>query len=153
MDTDQEIKGEDVTTSAISTNICKTHEFNDAVFYHAMCGCGSTHHEQSLCMEYDEEIGDLTLIFYHNNEIKYLDRDNYFRELYFRTDNCFVSKFALVGWWFSDIWNRLKLCCEIMMTGEVKFQSVYMIQSKDHINSYLNALHEAADKISSRHGL
>lgn len=142
-----EIRGEE-TTQNISTGICQMANYPDFVSYRAVCSCQSADHDQTIVVEYDEDIEAPTITLYYTASTNELGSNtDYFRSLWMTTDNWFVSKYATVGWWLTDMWNRFKYAAKIIFTGRIQLETAYLFEQQEHITSYLNALHSALDKM------
>ena len=44
-------------------------------------------------------------------------------------------------------WNRIKAACRIIFTGRIDLESDFVIQSEEHLNSFIEALEEGKQKI------
>lgn len=144
-----ELQGEDLTQD-ISFNICKTANYPDFISYRTICACQSSDHDQTLTIEYDSELNMITQTIYYTAATKELgSHTDYFRSLWMSTDNWFVAKYALAGWWLTDLCNRLKYAFKIIFDGRIELENSYLFENKEHITSYLNAIHSAVDKITA----
>ena len=113
----------------ISTNICKTGDFHDAIFYYSVCECTNDLHGRQLVVELDED-GTVSCTIYSNalhNDILYSDTPKILR-----------------------IWNRIKRAVTYLFTGHFELLSEHLILKEDHLRDYANALLGAADELHRR---
>ena len=133
----------------ISQNICKTGEFVDALFFEAICSCGSDNHQQCLCVEYDEEVQEVSLIIYSkivtpefiNWNVRYecqkaFEEGNYWKSL--------VMKCAYI---LNHIWVKLKFTKSVWLNGYVESQGTFSFKNNKAIDDYLLAISAAKEKI------
>jgi len=144
-----ELQGEESTT-AVSYNICQTIDLPDFKTYRAICACQSSEHDQSLAVEFDKELNCTTVTIYYTASTAELGSSNdYFRKMWMTNNNWFISQYALVGWWFTDMYNRFKYALKILYSGRIELENSYLMDEKEHIKSYLNALNSALSNIDN----
>lgn len=117
-----------------SNNICKVAEFDDAVFYKATCSCQSDDHTQTLVLEHDPEMCDITLSIYSevysNNFWKYYD-----------------TWFARIGYWFVDKWIRVKFATFMLFHGYIKVENSFIFRNEAAVVDYIQALTDGLEKV------
>ena len=112
----------------ISNKVMKMDEFNEAVFYKADCSCGSDDHITTIEMEYDHRINDISLNFYKTI--------------------AWCSNWGDENW-FGRIWKRIKAATKILFTGYIDLEETFMIEGGEHLNTFIEALHEGKDKVEA----
>lgn len=112
-----------------SKNICKTHEFDNAIFYKAQCSCSSNNHEQTLVLEKLEQ--NIYLQLYH--------------KVYCTAFWCPTS----IPDKFKDYFIRIKLAYNILTKGYVEYEGEFIFEDKQSIQDYISALQEGLNKLSN----
>lgn len=133
----------------VSTNICKTGEFKDAIFYEAICSCQATNHNQTLIVEYDPEVRDVNLQIYSrvltpqwtswDSRYEYqeaLGNGDFYGMAYY--------KFKLI---VEHIFAKLKFTMNIWLKGYVEVENQFMFRNEQAIDDYVNAILSAKTKI------
>jgi hypothetical protein len=110
-------------------NIAKTGEFADAFFFHSICDCTSSDHEQGLVVEVDDEGYWVTLTIY---------QDLYWADWRGR-DRA----------WPIRLWRRIANAAKYLVTGHVRVSGDHMLKEA-HVRDYANALLGAADELEKR---
>ena len=115
----------------ISNNVMELNDYGDMVFYRVACACGDRDCGCDIILEHVKHINDITITFYKD---LYLDT-------YYSSNNYIVR-----------LLNRLQLSLKILLSGHVKIQGEFLIQSEKHIDSFITALQEGKEKIKKNKG-
>ncbi len=140
----------------ISTNICKTAEFDDAVFYDAICSCGADHHTQTLEVELDQTLVDgkpchteLNLRIHGK-----LTTDEFvsFSARYDFEQAAQNGDYLMMGVHrariiLSKIWAKLKFTKQVWLDGYVQAGSVFAFRNEKAIDDYVTAIIQAKEKL------
>lgn len=110
--------------SKISTKICKTHEFEDSVFYKLNCGCGC---DDYLEFEY------IYSNFTNHSKLKFYKKLVWVD--YYYTDNIF-TRFI----------KRIKACFSIIFKGRLTIEDEFLIANEDQLDDFITALQEGKKK-------
>jgi len=110
----------------VSYRIAKLEEFDDAVFYKALCPCGSNDHDFTISLEYDEEINDV---------IMYIYKKMYWKE-YFK-DYSFLTK----------MFKRIKNSMFLLFGGYLEMEADILFSNSKQIEDFILALKEGIEKI------
>jgi hypothetical protein len=113
----------------ITNNVMKIDEFPDAVYYRTACSCGDPECDMTLELEYDEEFNDVSLHVY-----KTLSWNVYWGN----------------GNWFSRFRKRLTGAAKMLCTGRIEVSGDLLIQNKEHLKSFIDALQEGIHKLDWR---
>ena len=112
----------------ISYRIKREASFHNAIFYRLSCSCGSDEHDLTIEFEYDPDIKDVTINFHKQLEWS----------AYWRSDN-----------WFMSQWEKLKAIYRIIFWGYIEVEESLILDSPEHINSFIKALNEGRKKLQS----
>jgi hypothetical protein len=110
--------------SKISTKICKTHEFEDSIFYKLNCGCGCDDY-----LEFEYVYSNFT----NHSKLKFYKKLVWVD--YYYTDNIF-TRFI----------KRIKACFSIIFKGRLTINDEFLISNKDQLDDFINALQEGKKK-------
>ena len=106
----------------ISNKVMKTAEFKDSVYYRLPCACGSKDHDVTLEFEHDKKIPEMLFL------------------------NMYVNLAWCSQWgdtnFFERIWRRIKASLRILFVGYVEVEESFIFSGEDHIDSFIEALHE-----------
>lgn len=111
----------------ISNRVMKIGDYKGMILYRAACACGSTNHDLTLVLEYDEKVGDITLSIYNDTE--------------------WLSDFTSRLNPFQKLWERIKAALRILFTGYLSTQSELIIDSEEQIIELKRALEEGVEKL------
>lgn len=107
----------------ISNNVMKLKEYNDLVFYRIGCDCMSPDCDLTLSLEY---IGDFNMV-----------------ELTIYSDLEWNDIHDLSNWtWPFMLWNRIKTALKVLVKGKIRVESGLVIQNKEHLKAFADALEE-----------
>ena len=133
----------------ISDNICRTAEFDDAIYYEAICSCQADHHSQTLIVEFDPEIDDVNLQVYSkiitqqftswNSRWEYqeaLSNGDYFKIGYYK------AKLLL-----EHIAARIRFTYNIWVKGYIEAENQFIFRNEKSIDAYIEAISSAKTKI------
>jgi len=137
--------------SEVADNICKIGEFDDAVYFAAICSCSSQDHSQQLSVEFDSDVNDVTLHVYsrittcslvnweiQNNYCEALQEGNYWKA-------ALTKALAILD----GIWVRIKMTKKIWVDGYVSAENEFIFRDESAIDSYIGAISRAKKKIQS----
>lgn len=102
----------------IPNNIAKTAEYDDAIFYKAVCDCMCDDHNQTLHLEYDKKFNLMTLDLCNN--VCYND--------------------WVGGSWFRKMWRRMTASVKLLFTGEIELTGEFIFNGEPAIKDYIKAL-------------
>ena len=107
-------------------NICTVGEFNDMIFYRAICDCTS-------------EICDLELLLYKEEDIE---------ELFLNISGQFYYDVNLrKGYsWISRRWKWLKSVIKLIFTGRIEVRHEFLLKGQQ-IDDFITALKEGKKKL------
>ena len=140
----------------ISTNICKTGEFNDAVFYDAICSCGADHHTQTLEVELDQTLvdgkpchTDVSLRIYGklttDEFVSFSARYDF--EQAAQNGDYFMMAVHRARIILSKIGAKLKFTKNVWFDGYVQAGSVFSFRNEKQIDDYIAAIEQAKAKL------
>jgi hypothetical protein len=109
----------------ISNNITKVSEYDDAIFYKAVCDCMCDTHDQTLHLEYDKKFKVLSLNLYNN--VCYPD--------------------WIGGNWFRKIWRRITASFKLLFTGELELTGEFIFNGEPAVKDYIKALNAGMKKL------
>ena len=113
----------------ISYRVLKMDEFNDSVFYSLQCACGEESHNMILSLEHEKDEDLISLFLY---------KKLYWRDYY-------------KNWlWYEKFWSRVSTSFKLLFGGYIEMQGDFLIQGKEHINSFILALEEGIEKIGGQ---
>lgn len=140
----------------ISTNICKIAEFEDSIYYDAICSCGSDQHRQTLTVEVDSFIVDGEI---HNPEVS-LQLDSkiatnefvsfdarYDFEEAAKVGNYFGMAFHRVRILISSFAIKLKFTKDLWLNGYITAGNVFTFKNEAAIDDYIAAIIQAKEKL------
>jgi hypothetical protein len=107
----------------ITTNICKVGEYDDSVFFKAICSCIS--HDTTLFLEFDKEIGDIQLTTY--SEIT-------------------LSKWYSWSWWQVPF-KRLKIALRVLFGDMIEMEGDFIFAGEQAVKDYISALQQGLVKV------
>ena len=107
----------------ISKNIANVAEFDDEVYYKALCSCG--------CRECDCTINLSTV------DGGYIGM-TFYKDLYWYRYSYDLSLF--------ELWERLKAGVKFLLTGRIKMEGDFLIE-KDSVDDFILALQEGRQKL------
>lgn len=108
---------------------------NTSVWYNIMCDCCSEDHDTTMEFEYDKDMNMLFLSFYKTI--------NYSKEFsYVWDDDTLVDTIKNR---IEVIWRRLKDATKLLFTGYVEMDGDFILQDKQHIQDFIDALIEGRD--------
>lgn len=111
----------------LSYEISIIKEYDSSIFYHLSCDCLSPEHTHVLELEFDDEIGDMTLNIWSEIYIRSLYNDN----------------------WFIQQWNKIVGIWKIIFCIPFIYTSDLGITDEKHINSFIEALEYGRDKLKN----
>lgn len=133
----------------ISDNICRTAEFNDSIFYEAICSCHADNHNQTLIVEFDPEVNDVNLSIYSkvitqqftswNSRCEYneaMSNGDYFKIGYYK------AKLLI-----EHIAARIRFTYNIWVKGYIEAENHFIFRNEKSIDAYLEAINSAKIKI------
>ena len=133
----------------ISDNICRTAEFDDSIFYEAICSCQADHHKQAIIVEFEPELNDISLSIYSkiiteqfttwDSRWEYqeaLSNGDYFKIGYYK------AKLLI-----EHIAARIRFTYNIWTKGYVKAENHFIFRNEKSIDAYLEAISSAKTKI------
>ena len=140
----------------ISTNICKVAEFEDAVFYDAICSCGSDHHTQTLEIEVDNTLADGKVCHTDLNlRIHSKLTTDGFVDFSARYD--FEQAAQSANYWLmcvhririilSKVKAKLKFTKNVWIDGYVQAGSIFSFRNEKALDDYIAALTQAKEKL------
>jgi hypothetical protein len=98
------------------------------IMYKVDCDCGSNECQATISIEYDKELGLITLTFYKN--------------LHF--NSWIYSEPGFINY-IKKILYRWKTALKIIFTGWLSLESELILIDIDHINNFIEALQEGRD--------
>ena len=133
----------------ISDNICRVAEFNDAIYYEAICSCQAANHNQTLIVEFNPELNDLNLQVYSkiitqqftswDSRWEYqeaLSNGDYFKIGYYK------AKLLL-----EHIIARIRFTYDIWVKGYIDAENQFIFRNEKSIDAYIEAINSAKTKI------
>ena len=109
--------------------IMKTHEYNDAIFYRASCGCGS--HNVNMEMELDKETDSIILTFF----LEDLEANVWYH-----------YKWGILNY-LKRVYLRIKWSAKVLLTGRLKVTSEFVFNDPKQIKDYCSNLLEGLKKL------
>ena len=106
--------------------VCRSHVFQDSLWYIIQCDCGDSRHSLQMEMEVDKD-GILWLHFYADTEYAYYG-DNIIKR----------------------IWHRIKGALRLIFIGYIELQEEMVILDKEHIDNFIDALVESRNFLSMK---
>lgn len=140
----------------ISTNICKVAEFDDAVFYDAVCSCGSDHHSQTLEVEVDQTLADgnpchaeISLKIYGKlTTAEFVDFSaRYDFSEAAQNGDYFMMAVHRLRIILSTIKAKLKFTKNVWFDGYVQAENVFTFRNEKALDDYVAALTQAKEKL------
>lgn len=133
----------------ISTNICKTGEFTDAIFYEALCACQADNHTQQLIVEFDPEVDDVNVQIYSKVltpmwtswDTRY-ELQEAMANLDFYAMAYYKAKLII-----EHIAAKLRFTANIWLKGYIEVENQFMFRNEAAINDYILAISTAKDKL------
>ncbi len=120
-----------------SKGIMITNEYDDAVFYKAVCGCGDITHSHSILLEYDGEIPKMiTMRLFSKFDFHVWRGEEYKSGIV----NYIKDK-------FNSFRNRVKYACKVLFVGEFDWDEDFVFESEEQIKDYIVALTEGLAKM------
>jgi len=116
-----------------SNKIAKVMEFDDSIYYRAMCACGSDDCGLTLELEYNHGLNDVVLNVY--TRLVYCS--------WFGISP--VDKF----YWFKDMWSRIKGALKLLFTGRIQLEESFLFNEIKQIDDFITALKEGREKIEN----
>jgi len=116
-----------------SNKIAKVMEFDDAVYYRAMCACGSDDCGLTLELEYDHGLDDIVLTIY--TKLTYCS--------WYGISP--VDKF----YWFKDMWQRIKGAFKLLSTGQIRLEESFLFNEAKQIDDFITAIQEGKEKMQN----
>ena len=115
----------------INNKIMKLSEWQDSIWYQATCDCTSPDCDLDIHMSLgkDKEHPFLYINFYH--KVAWSERYDKYN-------------------WFSRIWRRLTGVIQLLFTGQLEFESDFILQGEEQINSFIEALEEGKKKLKEK---
>jgi hypothetical protein len=113
----------------MNTNICKTGQFDSALFYHSVCDCLSRDHSQEIVLEILPDGLGISCTLYQDLE---------------HTDMCYNKNLI------ERIYTRIKNCLKYLFTGQLTVSGEHLLVKEEHIRDYANALLEGIDELKRR---
>lgn len=110
-----------------SYRIAKIEEYNSAIFYRALCPCGSSEHDYTIWLEYDKEINDITM---------YICKKMYW------------SGHFKVYSFLTRILKRIKSSMVLLFGGYLEVESDILFSNSKQIEDFIGALKEGMDKLN-----
>ena len=134
----------------ISNNICKTGEFNDAIFYEAICSCQADNHTQTLIVEVDEDLPEqVNLQIYSKvitSQFTSWDSRYEFHEA-MRDGDYFKIGYYKAKLFIEHIAARLRFTRDIWFKGYIQVENQFIFRNEAAINDYIEAINQAKTKI------
>lgn len=115
--------------SNLSTNICKTNEFEDSIFYHSVCGCSSSDHCHEIMLE--------------------VDKDGYYIACTIYQDLFWMER-GMCDTWYKSLWFRVRNSVKYLFTGHVRMSGEHIFQKEQHMKDYANALLNGVDRLNEK---
>lgn len=109
----------------ISNNIVKVSEYDDAIFYKAVCDCMCDDHNQTIHLEYDKKVNLMLLNLY--NHVRYND--------------------WVGGSWFRKMCRRMTASVKLLFTGEIELTGEFIFNGEPAIKDYIKALNSGIRKL------
>ena len=106
----------------ISNKVMKTEEFDNAIYYRLPCSCGSKDHDVTLEFEHDKKFPDILFLNMYVN----LAWSSYWGDTNF----------------FQIVWKRIKTSLKILFVGYIEVEESFIFKGEDHIDAFIEALHE-----------
>jgi len=110
-----------------SYRIAKIEEFNNAIFYRALCPCGSSKHDYTIWLEYNKEINDITM--------------NIYKKMYWKE---YFKDYSLL----TRIFKRIKGSIVLLFGGYLEMESDILFTNSKQIEDFIGALKEGMDKLN-----
>ena len=133
----------------ISDNICRTAEFDDAIYYEAVCSCQADHHKQTLIVEFNPELNNVNLQVYSkiitqqftswNSRWEYqeaLSNGDYLKIGYYK------AKLLL-----EHIAARIRFTYDIWVKGYIEAENQFIFRNENSVDAYIEAISSAKLKI------
>ena len=111
----------------ISNNVSKVFDMESDFMYRIGCSCGDPDCDCNIYFEYDKEYNVFDIIFY--------------KKLYIK--NSFSLNF------FKSVFDKIKLIYKVIFKNYIETESDFMIQDPEHLDSIIEALNEAREKIKN----
>lgn len=109
--------------------VMKILESNESEYFRVMCDCTDQRCDATLGLEWDEEFGVIELFVY---------KTMYWKEYYRHYP------------WYQRIWKRVSAATKLLFGGYLEMQGDMVFCRQNHVESIINALHEAKEKIEAK---
>jgi len=113
----------------ISNRVMKLSEFDDAVYFRLACGCDANFHDTTIELEYDEELSNIYLRFYKDEDV--------------------VDTWEDLNW-FSKLKLRIAKAYRILVRGYFSHEFCIIIDGREHIESFIEALQYGMNKLKRK---
>ena len=111
----------------ISNNVMKTNEWKGtSVWYRVGCACSGETCDSIIAFEFDEDFGHIDINFY-----KTIIWNEYWNN----------------KWFWERWWSRIKVACKVLFKGYIELEGNFMIEEKEHLDEFVNALQEGRGKM------
>jgi len=117
--------------SKFSKGVMFLDKFGDhSIWYRIACDCGSKECDTYMEFEFDKKVNMLFLNFHKDVIVcePYDDKENIIDKL-------------------ERYWIRFCKSMKLLFTGYLKMEESFILQNKDHINNFIDALQEGRDYI------
>lgn len=133
----------------ISTNICKTAEFKDAIYFDAACSCHCADHIQTLIVEVDEELHDVKLQIYSKVLTPMMTSTDSRVELWeaMKEADYFKIAFYKAKLLAEHFMSRVKFTFNIWAKGRIEVENEFIFRNEKAIDDYIFALTSAKEQL------
>ena len=134
-------------TEKTSYKIMKEDQGDRYVFYTASCGCMSPECAIVIMLEYDPEIGYITMEMYH--DLRYCSWWHVDTTENFKWIKNEDWQDRLQDWLYTlkDFYYRLKGALRLLFTGRIKVEEFFLFKDEEQIEAFMTALREGQEHI------
>lgn len=123
----------------ISNNICKTHEYEDEIFYKAHCSCLSDNHIKTIevaLSEFQKDFPKEVIVTFYYNVGVYPEISTF--------NNRFICFIYDMIYRIKEI---IKISYNILFKGSYEISDSFIIEGEKAVNDYITALTNANEKM------
>ena len=105
-------------------------DYPTSTFLKATCDCMGNHHDHNLIVEYDKELGFVSIQIH--TDVSYCD-------WYAEDKNLFIR-----------MWSRIRNAAKLLFTGYLEMDSEFIFSESERGRNYAKAILEAMDELEKR---
>jgi hypothetical protein len=111
-------------------SIMKLYESQHGIVYRVACECTDPDHDTIIDIDYDNEIGVVSVEFYKNFEWSSYWRSNH---------------------WWEEKWRRIKAVVKLLFTGRIQLEDSVIFTESTHLETFLLAILAGIRRMEESH--